>query len=158
MTTSADVDDEAVVDVRADILVLGCRGSKTEQAVELCGYVGIGLHHRYVLNERQHQFLVQARFDDGYPVIGSGNLVLQVFQFLGYVPLGIGECLLASPLLGHVVLVGVTHLKVVTEHIVESDFQTTDAGAFNLLPADTFDCLAAMIAQIAQLVKFVIYA
>ena len=136
---------ETVVNVRAYIFVLGCRSCKTEQAVELCRYVRIGLHHGHVLDQCEHQFLIDAILYDRYSVICRQNLLLQILKFGRYIPLRICQCLLACPLLGNAIFVRIAHLQVVSEHVVESYLQAANACTFGLSVTYTFDSLAAVI-------------
>ena len=157
VTSLTNVYHEAVVHVRAYILVLRRRGCKTEQAVELCRYVSIGLHHGHVLDQGEHQFLIDAILYDRYTVVGSYDLILQILKFGRYIPLGICQCLLACPLLGNAIFVRIAHLQVVSEHVVESYLQAANACTFGLAVTDTFDSLTAVVSQVAQLVEFIVH-
>ena len=71
---------------------------------------------------------------------------------MGNVSLGTDERLLANPLFGHLLLVGVAHLKVVAEDIVEADLETTDAGVLRLTGEEVVEVLLAGLEQASQLV------
>ena len=102
--------------------------------------------------------MIEAELNDVYAVVGCQDLLFQRFEFGCNVAFGIGKCLLANPLFGHFVLVGVAHLKVVAEHVIEANLQAAYTRAICLVLAYAFYCLAAVITQITQFVEFVIYS
>ena len=123
MPPLADINHQTIVHIGADILVFCCSRGKTEQTVELRHHIGIGLHLRHKPAQCQHQFLIEAVLDNLYFLFGRENGLFVLLEFFGNIPLGIDECLLADPLLRHLVFVGIAHLQVIAEDIVVPDLQ-----------------------------------
>ena len=86
-------------------------------------------------------------------VLGVQNFALVVFQLRRGEALGVDQSLLALIVGGGQVLVGLGDFDVVTEDVVEADLQRLDAGAGAFASLDLRDDLAAIAAEIAQLVE-----
>ena len=154
MTSLPDVDDETVVDVRADVAVFGCNGCKREQAVELCEHVRIELHLGHPLAQSEHQLLIEAVLDDLNLLLRRAYLLLVLLEFFGDVPFGTDECLLADPLGRNELFVGVTHFEIVAEDIVEPYFQALYASCLRFALLDAEEVVFAVRLYGAQFVQF----
>ena len=127
-----DVERGAVVNHRAYVAVERRGIGKGEQAVEPCYLVGIDLYGRDIFVECKDEVVVEAVLESRYLVLGTKDLLFILLQFLRDVALGIDERLLAYPGLGHLVLVCVAYLDVVTEDVVESNLEAGYLGSFAL--------------------------
>ncbi len=154
VTSLADIDDQTVVDIGADIAMFGRDGGKREQAVELGEDVGVELHLRHPLAEREHEFLVEAVLDDLDTLFGRGDFLLVGLEFVGDIPLGADECLLANPLGRHLLFVGIADLEVVAKDIVEAYLEALYARAFYLALLYLEQIFLAVGLDSSQLVEF----
>ena len=158
MATLSNINHQTVVHIGADIFVFGSRGGKTEQAVELRHHIGIDLHLRHKPAQRKHQLRIESVLDDLYFLLCRQDSLLIFFEFGGDISLGIDEGLLANPVLRHLLLVGVAHLKIVAEDIVVAYLQTLDTRLFRLALLDTEQIFFAVVVYIAQRVQFAVHA
>lgn len=112
--------------------VFGRRRRQRVQAVEGGQGGGVALQQGDKLPRGGHEGGVEAVFELQDAVFGAEYFLLILLQFLRDVAFGLRQCLLAYPPGGHVVLVGVAHLYVVAEHVVEAYFQARYARGFAL--------------------------
>ena len=119
MTPLRDGEAQGVVDDGAHIVVVGGAFGEGEEAVGAghCGGNRVEVAETGV--DTRYQFVVDAVFYHGDPLLGAVDLLLVFLKFRSDVALGADKRLLAYPVLRHLVLVGVAHLEVVAEHIVE---------------------------------------
>ena len=157
MPSLTDVDDQTVVDVRTDVTVLGGHGGKREQTVQLGEDVRIELHLRYPFAEGEHQLLIESVLDDLDTLLGRTDLLLVGLEFIRYIALGVDQRLLADPVGGHLFLVRVAHLEVVTEDVVKSYLETCDTGSFDLALLDLQQVVFPVRLDRTQFVEFGVY-
>ena len=115
--------DHAIVNDRTHVVVLLgnlCKGKKT---VELCHEVGIGLYLVDIVLYVSDKFGKQLLLKTCYLLVGTKNFLFVFFQFLSDISLGICQCLLTNPFLRNLILECVSHLEIISEHIIETDFQ-----------------------------------
>ena len=119
--------------------------------------VGVGLYLLDILlgihNEVVEEFCLQRE----YLLLGTEYLLLVFLQFLGDVSLGLSKSLLAYPLLRHLFLIGVSHLKVISEDIVISYFQTCYTSLFHFALLYLQEIVLTVIGNAAELVEFLVY-
>ena len=89
---------------------------------------------------------------------GGENLALVFLELFGDVAFGGDEGLLAYPLRGHLVAVGVAHFDVVAEDVVVADAQGTYAGAFGLAGLHFLEVALAAGGDVAEFVQFPVHA
>ena len=136
MAAVDDLDVGSLVHLGTTVLVLlGDRGHR-KQAIGLGYHAGIFLNGGDVLPALLHQGGVKAGFDLGDAILGAEDLGFEFLEFGRDVPFGRDGGLLADPVGRHLVLVRITHLDVIAEHVVEPDLERGDAGAFGLLLDD----------------------
>ena len=139
------------------VVLLGRLGSR-QQTVEASNDVGVLLHLRYellgCLDELVEQLLLQ-RQD---AVLGAKYLLLILLQLLRDVTLGLGQRLLAHPLLRHLVFIRVAHLEVVAEDVVVAYLQRRNARLLSLALLNLQQVVLARVGNAPQLVKFVVDA
>ena len=75
------------------------------------------------------------------------------FKFGADISLGIDKCLLAYPLLRHLVAVRIGNLEVVSEDVIETDFERRDARGLNFAVAYLCQVLLAAGGYMAQFVQ-----
>ena len=86
-------------------------------------------------------------------LLGIQHFALVILQLGGGEALGVGQRLLAFVIRGRQVLVGARDFDVVAEHVVEPHLERLDAGALPFARFDLRDVLAAVAAEVAQLVE-----
>ena len=86
-------------------------------------------------------------------LLGVEHLALVVLQLRRGEALGVDQRLLAFVIGGREVQIGVGDFDVVAEDVIEADLERLDAGALPLARFDLRDVLAAVLAEIAQLVE-----
>ena len=109
---------------------------------------------RHELRYGKHQIVVYFLLQRQNLLLGAQNLLLVFLQFGRDVTLGVHQRLLANPLLGHAVFVGVAYLDVVAENVVETDFERRNARQFALTLLNFNQIIFARISNVAQLVEF----
>ena len=133
MASRRDLDDPGLVHLRPAVVVLGRHLGKGAQRVQLCDQRCRQLHPRHLSRRLCPQRGEQVVFQRRVPVMGGEHLVLQILQLLGDIALAVHQRLLAYVVRRHLVLKGVAHLDIVSEHLVVPHLQGTDAGLL-LLP------------------------
>ena len=153
-----DLNDPGLVHVRAAVVVPHRHSSKGRQGVGLrhsCGgLLDTGRGGGDLLPQGREQLVFQGH----YPLGGGQDLMLQVLQLLGDVPLAVHQCLLADVGLRHLVLERVGHLDIVPKHLVVADFQRADAGGLLLLGLHLRDDALAAFQDVPQAVHFPVEA
>ena len=120
MTSGLYLQHTIVAYYRAHIaMLLGCFG-KGEHTVETGYDVGIYLYLWNKLGHISNEFHEETCLKRENLLVGSHYLLLIFLKLLGDVALGIGKCLLAYPLLWHLVFVCVAHFEVIAKHIIIS--------------------------------------
>ena len=140
-----DLNDPGFIHIGAAVVVPHRHGGKGRQGVGLRhgggGFLDTGRGGGDFLPQRREQLIFQCH----YPLRGGQDLMLQVFQLLGDVPLAVHQGLLTDVCLRHLVLEGVGHLDIVSKHLVVADFQRPDAGGLFFLGLHLrHDALAAL--------------
>ena len=107
-----------------------------------------------LLPQRREELILQGH----HPVRGGEDLVFQVLQLLGDVPLPVHQGLLADVGVRHLVLEGVGHLDVIAEDLVVADLQGPDAGALLLLGLDLRQDALAAVHDVPQAVHLLVVA
>ena len=106
---------------------------------------------------RHHQIVEKLGLKGKYLILCTQYLFLVFLQFLRDVALCLCQRLLAHPLLGHLILIGITNFEVVAEHIVVTDFQRRNTSLFCLSLLNLQQIVLTAIGNITQLVKFSIH-
>ena len=154
MTAVFDVDTLEVADGRLGILVLhGAVGEGVEH-VESGGEAGVVLDDGDVVGKTNYQFVVESHLDFENLLLGGQYLGFQFFEFLSDISFAASKGLLAGPLRRHLRLVGVRHLKVIAEDVVEADFQRVDAGFLGFALLDVGEDAATVGSQVGEFVEF----
>ena len=152
-----DVYDVGVVNRRSHVFVLlSCLGSR-EQTVEMGYETSVGLYLLCVLLSGCDEFVEELCLQCENLLLGTENLLLVFLQFLGDVSLSLGESLLANPVLWHLFLVCVSHLKVVTEDIVISYLQTLYSCVLYLPFLNLQQVVLAVVGYVTKLVEFLVH-
>ena len=155
MAALTDVEDEAVVDDGSDVAVLLGHGGEGEEAVEAGYLAGVDLYGGDVAHEVGDEVAEETGFEGEDLVLGTEDALLVLLQLLGDVPLGVDECLLAYPLGGHLVLVGVADLDVVAEDVVVGYLERGYAGGLGLALLHLQEVVLAAVGYLAELVELV---
>ena len=119
---------------------------------------GVELHGRDIARGVLHQGVEDAALYGVDFLLRAGDFLLVFLQFLGDIALGGGKRLLAYPLGGHLVLVGVAHLYIVSEDVVEGDFERGYSGAFYLALLYGGEGFLAVGHEVAELVEFGVHS
>ena len=104
------------------------------------------------------QLTVNTSFENENLVLRTEDFLLIFFEFLGDVAFGIDKRLFANPLFGNKLFVGVAHLHVVAEDIVESYLQTLDAGACDFALLDLKEIVFARSLDVAQFIELYVHS
>ena len=153
VASGAYLEHVVVLNHRAHVAVLLGSLCEREQTVETRHDVGVGLNLRYVRLHIGDKLGEETGLEHQNLLVGTHNLLLVLLQFLGDVALGVGKRLLAYPLLRHLVLIRVAHLKIVAEHVVVAHLQRLYAGLLRLLLLNLQQIVATAARDGAQLVK-----
>ena len=127
-------------------------------AVEVGEGLGIVLECHDTFRCSSDQLTIKTRFENENLVFRTEDFLLIFFELLRDVAFGIDQRLFANPLFGYKLFVGVAHLHVVAEDVVESDFQTLDAGARDFSFLDLEEIVLARSLDVAQFVELCIDA
>ena len=158
MSSSTDVYHVAVIDDGTHVAVLAGTLSEGEQAIELGEERGVILYGRDEGCEGRDELFEELGFEAEDAFLRTHNLVFVLLEFLGDVTLGLGQRLLANPVLRHLIAVRITHLEVVAKHVVVADLQALDARRLYLSLLHLQQVALALIGYLAQLVEFCIHA
>ena len=141
------------LDLRADIVVAHRDLGERAERIELRKRRGERLqlvHAVAHLPEHVAEEVVFERFD---PLAGGRDIILQLFELRGKVPLAVDECLLAYVFLRQLHgSGGVRHVDIIPEHLVVADLELLDAGALLFPRLQLGDALRAVVADVAQTV------
>ena len=133
MAALPDLNDAGFVHLRPAVAVVHCHRRQRCQGIRLRQGRGGALNPlgrgADLLPQRGEQFIFQSH----HPLRGGEDLLLQILKFLGDVPLGVDQGLLADVGLRHLVLERIGYFDVIAEDFVVADLQRADAGAL-LLP------------------------
>ena len=153
MSSIADLQCMPIVQYRTAVAErAGVQGECTQ-------HIQSGYHLGTLLNaaDPDHHFLHERCIDlvlqGEHALLGTEYALFQAFEFVGDIPLGAHERLFAHPLVRHLVLVGVAHLQVVTEHIVVAHLQGSDARAFSFAALHFEQELLRVGGHVAQFVQ-----
>ncbi len=128
------------------------------QAVDIGYGAGVALQGCKLAGDECDYIGVYLCFDLQDALLGAQNLLFVLFQLLGNVAFGIGESLFAYPRLGHLVLVCVAHLDIVSEDVVVADLQRGDARKLAFAMLYLRQIVLAVQSYAAQIVQFGRYA
>ena len=113
-------------------------------------YLGDKLLHR------EYQIVEEFGLKTEYLIFCTQNLLFVLLQFLGNITLCLSQGLLANPLLRHHFLIGVTHLKIVAEHIVIAYLQTLNTSLSSLAFLNLQQIVLTTIGNVSEFVEFCI--
>jgi len=107
-------------------------GGEHIQRRDQCRVVGDGVQE---LSDLFTELGEQCRFHLEQSILSAQDFLLITLQLLGDVALRIHQGLFPNPLFRDLVLMGVGHLEIISEHFVEADLQRGNAGTkgFGLL-------------------------
>ena len=154
MASLMDIEHIVVSYHRTYVVVLTRHVGKGQEAVQPGNLVGIGLYGRNELTDALHQLGIELCLQHQYLVLGSQYFFFVFLQFLRDVTLGVSQRLLAYPLLGHLVLVGIAHLDVIAEDVVVANLQAGDAGQVTFALLNLQQVVLARVGNLAQLIEF----
>ena len=120
----------------------------------MCNDIGVNLYLWDIFLHILYKFVVELCLQNSYLLVGTKDFLLIFLQLRGDIPLCLSQRLLAEPVLGHLVLKGVAHLKVVTEYVVVAHLQRGDAGLLSLPLLYLQEILLTIVADGAQVVEF----
>ncbi len=149
----ADFYFQRVVHHRAGVAPLACGLGKRGEAVQTAHRSGVLLDGGDVALQFGHQVGINAPLDGHNLLPGHHNLLFVLLEFGGYVALGPHQCLLADPVGGDKLPVGIAHLQIVAEHVVIADFERGDAGAFLFPLLDFQQDTLAVLQNVAVVVE-----
>ena len=153
MAPLLDFDALAFVKHRAHIVPLAGDACERLEAVDAGDGRGTLLQRLELGADEAHQLVVDALFEHEHLLLGTQNLLLVFLELLGDVTLGVGQRLLADPRVGHLVLVGIADLDVITEDIVVAQLERRDAGRLALALLDAQQVVLAVEGDAAQVVE-----
>ena len=153
VAAGSDIDVETVVDHGAVVLVVDGHAREGTQAVELGDEGRVGLNGGDVVGHGGHELAEEAGLDQGYFLLGAQYFFFIFLELLGDVALGVDQRLLAHPLGGHLVAVGVAHLDVVAKDVVVGNLEAGYARALALLLLQAHEVVLARVGDVAQLVE-----
>ena len=153
MAGVGQIDDAAVVDVRAAVARRGARPRRAPPARRPRRRAprarAAGRRRRH----RRAQPREDLQLERDPPLVGGEDRLLELGQLRRHEALGVGDRLLAPVVGGHRREVRARDLDVVAEHAVVLDLQRRDAGALALARLDGGDAIAAARGDVAQLVE-----
>ena len=158
VTSHRDVNVQTVVKHRTVVAVFHRYTRQGIEAVKLGNDGAIVLDSRDILSHSGHQFIEQATFNDKDFLLGTQDFFLIFLEFLSHIALGIDKRLLAYPLLGHFVLVGVAHLDIVAEHIIICYLEAGNTRLVAQLALHGHQIVLAAARDVAQFVELGIHA
>ena len=158
VTSSFDVEGGGVVHNGANIFLRSSQMGEGVVAVEVGEGLGIVLECYDTFRCSSDQLTVKTRFENENLIFCTEDFLLIFFEFLRDVAFGIDQRLFANPLFGHKLFVGVAHLHVVAKDIVESNFQTLDAGACDFAFLDLEEVVFARGLDVAQFIEVRIHS
>ena len=153
VTPFADVENRRIVDIGPAIVPFDGQRRERQQTVDPRDRRSVYLDLRGILRQFGQQRRKQLLLKHQDTALGSENLLLVLLEFRRDIAFGSGQRLLAYPRLRHLVLVGIAHFDVVTEHVVEADLQRRDAGRFALALLDTGENLFTVRRDVTQVVQ-----
>ena len=153
-----DLDDAGFVHVGAAVVVPHRHHGKGGEGVDLRHRRGGLLDAGGLGGDPLAQLGEQLVLQGHHPVRGGQNLLLQVLQFLGDVPLAVHQGLLTDVGVRHLVLKGVGYLDIVAEDLVVADLQRSDAGALLFPGLDLGDDALAALEDMPQAVHLFMVA
>ena len=154
MPSLADGDAHRVVHDGAHIAVRVGGSGESEQAVGIFGGSRVRLHVGYQPGETLDELTEYAGLDGGYFLFRTHDFLLIFLELWSDVAFRADESLLAYPVFGHLLLMGVAHLDIIAEHVVESDFERRYSCLFRLASLNIDKRLLAARVQAAQFVEF----
>ena len=154
VTSLANVDGIRIVDHRTVIVVRHGNFSKRTQHVQGRNQLGIRLQGTDISSRFLQKRIVKGGLDFQNFILRPQDFILILFQLGRNITLAVYEGLLANPRVRRLVLVGFRHFDVITEHIVEPDFQGGNTRLFNFALLDFQEFLLAMDRNIAQFIQF----
>ena len=134
-------------------VVLGDFG-EAEQEVKAGYGAGRGLQQGQVRVQGRDKGRVGFPLDHVEPLLRAEDALLEFLELRSDVALGLRQRLLADPVLGHLVLVGVADFEVIPEDVVERNLQRGDARGFGFALADALEFGLAVVPEVAQLIEF----
>ena len=118
----------------------------------------IALQRRDMFGRGRHQFAVKSGFEHQNFVFCPEDFLLIFLQLLRDVAFRIDERLFAYPFRRHKLLISIAHFHVVAEHVVETDFQTLNAGTCDFAFLDLEQIVLSRGLNVAQFVELCIHS
>ena len=157
VSSRLDVQHLAFVHHRADIVLCHCQYGQRVIHVQLRERMRIALQRCDMFGRRRHQFAVKSSFEHQNFIFCPEDFLLIFLQLLRDVALRIDERLFAYPFRRHKLLISIAHLHIITEHVVETDFQTLDAGTCDFAFLDLEQIVLSRGLNVAQFVELCIH-
>ena len=156
MTSLLYIDDLAVIHFRTAVAVGYRQVGKAAEHVQTREDAAVLLDHGYICLNLRHKFSIDLHFKGVYALFSTKNLLLVFLQLFGDVPFGIDQGLFPYPFFRHTVLVGITHLQVISEDVVESNLEGRYSRALDLALLHLKKVVLAVTGDLAKLVQFLI--
>ena len=123
MTALLDVDHLAVVHLRTAVTVADCQVCEAAENVNARKYAAVLLDHGHIRLDLGYEGRIYLNLKGIDTLFGAEDLLFVFLQLLCDVSFRIDKGLLSDPLLRYAFLVGVAHLEIISEDIVESDLE-----------------------------------
>ena len=143
---------------RTDVSVFLRRFGEGQQAVDFSHQGGVGLDGRYVLLHGFNKLAEELSFERKDFVFRPEDFLLVFLQLLSDVTFGLRQCLLAYPVVRHLVLERVAHFKVIAENVVVTYLERGYAGGLSLALLYLQQILLAAGGYASQLVKLGVHS
>ena len=153
----ANLNLQALVYYWSGIIILHCKLGKGAQKVYLRHNGAALLYCPYLLLNLCHYGGIDALLYCKYLLLCSQNLLLVLFEFLGYIALRIYKGLLAYPLRRHFIFMGIAHLQVVAKDVVVANLKGCYAGALALLLLQIQQILLTVARNASEVVQLRIH-
>ena len=158
MAACLNIDHLRIIHIRTDIAVAFSHLGKREQTVQTTDQVCIHLDGRNIFGKTKYQFIEKTGFQRKYLLFRPQYLFFVFFQFFGNITFGIHQGLFAYPFGRDFVLVGVTHLDIISEDVVETDFKARYARQFYFPCLYLQEIIFARISDCTQFVQLGVHA
>ena len=123
-----DINQPFCVQFRPHITVLLCHTGQRAEYVQICDDSGGFLDPLHFSCQGFPDGRKGLIFQCTQSVLSPENRVCQLIQFLRCISLGVGKRLFPYIMFRHFVLVGIRHIQIISEHLVEFHLQGFDSG------------------------------
>ena len=107
-----------VVHLRTAVFSLASQHCESHKTVYLRQCVAAALYSGNLFLDSHHHLMVDLLLQRTYLLLRAKNLLLILLQLLGNVSLRIHKGLLADPIVGNLILMGVPYLQIISEYVV----------------------------------------